>query len=1115
MPAASYQHGSFQCIRRNSVLVLMLGVLVVMPAVSQESSAQEVSDDRRSLSSLFGESLTPDALEVYRLSRQMPIQKRYEYLRKCVLPAHSNRIRLSIDYLPTNPSPPVLEKYGARESPAILDETDQRTSSGGVIVSPAIELVESARQMGELGVLQELIAQRTSSEIEQLKSQLALQIMIAWADEGFDIASQGLTRFVSVVRESPDSDLERQPEMAVLWSSLNDPESMDQVYDLLHIVHGYGIVDQTHSDLSLRNRLFKIHLSWVKSQIDDRLNQEAQEKTQPVADSSPESWIPVSRRTARTEGMGYPTALWIRRGPSVHKIAPHDLDFLYYSVPLRGEFEIEGGLSTFSYRDVRLGLGNYWIGPVFSLDECEQGTFHRQTENVVLDQPLLEMNEFMRVRIEARAGKQSFFINGREISCRPYGPSSDPWVSIISPWYSSSVVENLRITGSPEIPAEIDLLLDPELPGWLPYFHESEAGTTCGWQIESDESSSNNILIGRVNEELHGSHQESLLRYCRPMLEDGVIEYEFYYEEGRSSVYPALGRCCFLFDRSRAGIHWLTDGKFDRTGEHPANFTEIATIRAESNPLPLIPNDWNRTRLTLRGNTVAIALNGKTILKWELNSENLKAFGLFHYSDRTESRVRKLHWRGEWPQELPQPHEQELADYSLEDELADGPELPVVFEHDFSTGLPSNKIWGGGREGWHFHKQELPTGVRISKRGGWYSHHTLSFPIQVEGDFDITLAYDDLQSDVFPGGEGDIQLEVIFDDDILSDFRLYRKHHHRKNDKHEQIVEVGLFQQMENNEHRDWPNHYTEESNAGTMRIVRRGDQLFLLHAIHGSPHYRLVHRRQVTTAPIRFGGVKAIVETHLDTEVSVIWKQLTVRSEHPTKFSERGSLTVEKLDEQRAALPQAERFTFTPQMSATQFTTWGTPSHILREKDGWVLKEPGSESWTTCGFQFQGGVTGDYDLTFELEVLKLEEPIGDRETFFSLINWITTRDNYYRDAEFKIASTSYGKRELIIQQNTRRRNGSTRYEKIKTQPFTNVTHLRLARRGNVLYFLYRPGGDAKDRMLGYLLASTDDMPAGFLRVLCRTGGAGKETIIKVKSLDVRAEGMINITTDP
>ena len=525
--------------------------------------------------------------------------------------------------------------------------------------------------------------------------------------------------------------------------------------------------------------------------------------------------------------------------------------------------------------------------------------------------------------------------------------------------------------------------------------------------------------------------------------------------------------------------------------------------------IPLIDNHWNRLRLMLKGDTVEIALNGTSILTRKLEPENLRTFGLFHFADRTEARVRNLRWRGEWPKKLPAPRKQELADFHLEDELAHGPELQTVFEHDFSKGLPANKVWGGGGEGWHFHTKELAQGVQISKQGGWYSHHTLSFPIRVTGDFNIRLEYEDFQSTVAPGGEGDVQLELIFEDEVHADFRLCRKHQHHKNGDHKQIVSVSLFQQLPTHTQNKWPKRFVEESNKGMLRYVRRGDQIFLLHAAQGSPHFRLLYRRQATTAPIRFGGIKAIVESHLDSEVSVVWKQITVRAEHPTTFADRDAMTVETLDKQRAELPESERFLFNAETPADQFRSWGDAAHILKQKDGWQVKQPGTKKWIWCGFNCLWGVKGDYDVTLELEIEKLEVPEAAHETYF-LLKCLQS-SSHSQDTEFKINSTRRGKRELILQQNTHRQNGSWRYEKIKIQPVKNVTHLRFARRKNVLYVLYRAEGDTKDRIFGHMPARTDEVPPGYFVTMCRTGGEGKETIINVNSMDVRADGFLNL----
>ncbi|MCA9072112.1 MAG: hypothetical protein KDA84_24455, partial [Planctomycetaceae bacterium] len=136
---------------------LIFGVIVWVAVTVATASAQELRNDRRSLSLLFGGGTAPNPLEVYRRSRQMPEMERYEYLLNCVLPESSNQIRLAVDYLPTSPSPPIWEKYGILEPPLIHSPSENRRPSGGVLISPAVELVKVAQQSGKLKELQKAL----------------------------------------------------------------------------------------------------------------------------------------------------------------------------------------------------------------------------------------------------------------------------------------------------------------------------------------------------------------------------------------------------------------------------------------------------------------------------------------------------------------------------------------------------------------------------------------------------------------------------------------------------------------------------------------------------------------------------------------------------------------------------------------------------------------------------------------------------------------------------------------------------------------------------------------------------------------------------------------------
>ena len=138
------------------------------------------------------------------------------------------------------------------------------------------------------------------------------------------------------------------------------------------------------------------------------------------------------------------------------------------------------------------------------------------------------------------------------------------------------------------------------------------------------------------------------------MLEDGRIAYEFYYEPGKVMVHPALDRLAFLIEPDGVKIHRLTDGAFERTGLAPDNIADEPENRRGPASLPLKPNAWNRLVLSLAGDKVTLELNGQPIYERTLEPTNQRSFGLFHYADETQVRVRNVTYQGNWPRTLPE-----------------------------------------------------------------------------------------------------------------------------------------------------------------------------------------------------------------------------------------------------------------------------------------------------------------------------------------------------------------------------------------------------------------------------------------------------------------------------
>ena len=159
-------------------------------------------------------------------------------------------------------------------------------------------------------------------------------------------------------------------------------------------------------------------------------------------------------------------------------------------------------------------------------------------------------------------------------------------------------------------------------------------GENPHWDQRGDE------IVGRLVEETPGSKQESVLRYHRPMAEDGRIAYEFYYEPGKVVVHPALDRLAFLLDPDGVKIHELTDGAYERNGLAGGNTRDEPESRRGPASIPLKPNAWNSLLLSLAGDKVTLELNGQAIYERSLEPTNQRTFGLFHFADETQVRVR-------------------------------------------------------------------------------------------------------------------------------------------------------------------------------------------------------------------------------------------------------------------------------------------------------------------------------------------------------------------------------------------------------------------------------------------------------------------------------------------
>lgn len=697
---------------------------------------------------------------------------------------------------------------------------------------------------------------------------------MAIADQSFAEANEFLLRLCEVAKSKPiRNPAERWPEMLAIWEGIRHPETYHCVSETLY-QYAYRDVHQgPGTGLEVWNRQLLSLMGFKRlAEANDR---SVNDYYQPLG---LEQWSAASFDWAYNRGSGMPGARWITEDRGVFQMAGQENDFIYFQSPLRGNFTIDCLTTTFDYRECEVFFNGRWAGPVWGMKHYARGDHRRDYQKIELTRPMAtNVNRWFHIRVQSQDGVGRMFANGRLLFEQKLLPDSDPWIGARSWHRYHGGIKDVRITGSPEIPASIQMLHDDRLTGWAEYYDVQNFGLLKNWFFDGEQ------LSGSGVQSPENANHERLLRYHRPMLEDGQIEYEFYYQPHLLHVSPALDRLAFLIDSDAVRTHWCTDGAYDRTGLSPRNIAEEPQGQLAAGKIPLVENAWNRMKLVLAGNQIELVLNDQPIFRRILEPSNMRRFGLFYFAGHQQPRVRNLVWTGQWPKQLPKLSDQELADAALIEELDRQAGTMQSISIDFA---------GGGKSPSDFEKRPDPAmaatslmqpmrdGLQATQEGtaGDTSRTQALIAFQqFEDDFDIVATFDRLK--ITPPADQDkfsgITLKVWLDRSRRERVSL----HARCNANGHQSIGAVMENTLEDGTDR-WDAHpFPQESTSGRFRIARRGANLYFLFANGDSDQFRLYRTATVSAAP---ETPKAIELQTIVTGVgtaSVLWRSLQVRA--------------------------------------------------------------------------------------------------------------------------------------------------------------------------------------------------------------------------------------------
>ena len=670
-PIDSHQFGLFHFRDRTESRVRNVVLSGNWPRVLNDESFQQlmVGDqqpltlaENKALDRITGDQpFSASILEVMNHAAKMKTELRYKFLCDWVLPSITHpRWRM---FATLKPKGMESQCSGSIRSNLLISAAfntgDQADPSGGFVLSPALELIAIAKELGKLDELRVQVEACTSSKVSSdhgeggLKADtvssiapIALQLMLAIEQSRMDAGADLMQQIHEhATRESIFTEENIWPYLMACQQSTGKAELRQWTRSILNLIAEKQCVHEPNSTNRL-NLYVASAISLLKWSETPKLN------NTPLVPTSP--WQPLRIQRADLRAAGMPASVWSQSADgTIQHLAGFEEDLLCLSTPLIGNFDFQCELTPVDGEHLLIGYAGFFIKPSGTNGELQRIPWGRDSRGTQATQSIPDANSVWNYHLTSDNGILTVLINDRRIFRETIAPGSPPWLCIRAATTPGASVGKIRLIGTPSIPQTVALDTDRGLEGWCrPFFGGVEPFLPQNRSI-SDWRSDETVLTGLHRESLAGTRSESLLQYFRPMLEDGWISYSFFYDKRSTLVHPSIGEVAFILDAVN-GVrqHQITNGPWDTQLIDSADDIP-APESQQQRPLPLKDNDWNSLQISVEGNQVRILLNDVPVFMSTLAPGLQRTFGLFHFKDETSARVRDLIWRGKWPEKLP------------------------------------------------------------------------------------------------------------------------------------------------------------------------------------------------------------------------------------------------------------------------------------------------------------------------------------------------------------------------------------------------------------------------------------------------------------------------------